>query len=34
MFIYCFCFYFTFTVYTNILNTVFLMVRKGKKKEI
>ena len=32
--IYWFCFYFTFIVYTNILNIVFLMVRKGKKKAI
>ena len=29
-----FCFYFTFTVYTNVLNTAVFMVRKGKKKAI
>ena len=29
--IYHFCFDFTFTEYTNILNIVFLIVRKGKK---
>ena len=28
-----FCFYFTFTLYTNVLNTVVFMVRKGKRKE-
>ena len=27
-----FCFDFTFTIYTNILNTVVIMVTKGKKK--
>ena len=27
-----FCFYFTSTVYTNVLNTVVFMVRKGNKK--
>ena len=26
-----FCFYFTFTLYANVLNTVVFMVRKGKK---
>ena len=26
-----FCFYFTFTRYTNVLNIVVFMVRKGKK---
>ena len=26
--------YFTFTVYTNVLNTVVFMVTKGKKKAI
>ena len=30
LFICYFCFYFTFTVYTNVLNTVVFMVRKGK----
>ena len=29
-----FCFYFTFTVYTNVRNTAVFMVRKGKKKAI
>ena len=28
------CFYFAFTVYTNVLNTVVFVVRKGKKKAI
>ena len=28
------CFYFTFTVYTNFLNAVVSLVRKGKKKAI
>ena len=27
-----FCFYFTFAVYTNVLNTVVFMVKKGKEK--
>ena len=29
-----FCFYFTFTVYTNVLNTVVFMVKKGKEKAV
>ena len=29
-----FCFHFTFTVCTNVLNTVDFVVRKGKKKSI
>ena len=29
-----FCFYFTFTVYLNLLNIAVFMVRKGKKKAI
>ena len=29
-----FCFYFASTLYTNVLNTVVFVVRKGKKKEI
>ena len=27
-------FYFTFTIYTNVLNAVVFIVRKGKKKPI
>ena len=33
MFICFFCFHFTFTVNTNVLNTVVFMVRKVKKKQ-
>ena len=29
-----FCFYLTFTVCTNVLNTIVFMVRTGKKKAI
>ena len=29
-----FCFYFIFTVYTNALNTVVFMVRKGEKSNL
>ena len=30
---YCYCcFYFTFTLYTNVLNTVVFMIRKRKEK--
>ena len=34
LFISYFCFYFTFTVYTNVLNTVVFIIRKGKKKAV
>ena len=34
LFLCSFCFYFTFTVYTNVLNTAVFMARKGKKKTI